>query len=200
MKQKLLLFATLAITLLSSCKKNEAHENDNNIDHAAVQQVLNNPNENLQRSMFRLLNSAEKSAVWQQKYQDLLKRSDLSLEQRDFVKSLSKYVSNSKVFSKEYRNTTNENMEGGFRTKAITLFGESNALLILASLQNEVLLSRNEPELPDCRCSTSSDYCVPIPTDVKCRVSAWCQSLSSGCGTFWSYSCDGLCRNAILGA
>jgi hypothetical protein len=40
-----------------------------------------------------------------------------------------------------------------------------------------------------CQCSTSSDYC---PIWGYCRPSAC--STQSGCGTFWSYPCNGVCR------
>lgn len=40
-----------------------------------------------------------------------------------------------------------------------------------------------------CQCSTSSDYC---PIWGYCRPGV-CQ-MQSGCGTFWSYPCNGVCR------
>jgi hypothetical protein len=41
-----------------------------------------------------------------------------------------------------------------------------------------------------CECSTSSDYC-PI---LKTCISGACSETTSGCGTFWSYPCNGACR------
>lgn len=47
-----------------------------------------------------------------------------------------------------------------------------------------------EPKLSPCQCSTSSDYC---PIWGYC-VPGVCNSTSSGCGTFWSYPCNGVCK------
>jgi hypothetical protein len=41
-----------------------------------------------------------------------------------------------------------------------------------------------------CTCSQESDYC---PVRTSC-VAGGCQKLSSGCGTFWIYACDGSCQ------
>lgn len=41
-----------------------------------------------------------------------------------------------------------------------------------------------------CTCSTQSDYC---PISGYCHGTS-CTPTESGCGTFWTYSCDGACR------
>jgi hypothetical protein len=41
-----------------------------------------------------------------------------------------------------------------------------------------------------CTCSTQSDWC---PISGYCHSTA-CTPTESGCGTFWTYSCDGACR------
>jgi hypothetical protein len=47
-----------------------------------------------------------------------------------------------------------------------------------------------EQQAGPCQCSTSSDYC---PIWGSCR-SGVCQTQGGGCGTFWSYPCNGVCR------
>lgn len=42
-----------------------------------------------------------------------------------------------------------------------------------------------------CTCSTQSDYC---PITGYCNGNTECKPTESGCGTIWSYSCDGACR------
>jgi hypothetical protein len=47
-----------------------------------------------------------------------------------------------------------------------------------------------ELEQTSCECSTSSDYCSIWSA---CR-SGGCATTADGCGTFWSYPCNGACR------
>ena len=42
-----------------------------------------------------------------------------------------------------------------------------------------------------CECSTTSDWC---PISGYCSGGTNCIPTQSGCGTLWSYSCDGACR------
>jgi len=47
-----------------------------------------------------------------------------------------------------------------------------------------------EFEKRDCGCSTDSDWC---PISGYCKAGS-CTRTTSGCGTFWNYPCDGMCR------
>ena len=49
---------------------------------------------------------------------------------------------------------------------------------------------QDPPSGPPCECSTESDYC---PITGYCGA-ANCSPTQSGCGTIWSYPCNGACR------
>ncbi len=74
--------------------------------------------------------------------------------------------------------------------EVVAAFGRDRARAMLAILGPE---EPDDPELPavSCGCSVSSDYCSG---GRRCRLGLQgCVRSSSGCGTFYSYPCDGLC-------
>ena len=56
------------------------------------------------------------------------------------------------------------------------------------SISAALLVEFSRPNLPDCSCSTSSDWCNTV-----CTGTGSCEHSESGCGTFWLYPCNGQC-------
>ncbi|MBV9379284.1 MAG: bacteriocin fulvocin C-related protein [Streptosporangiaceae bacterium] len=84
------------------------------------------------------------------------------------------------------------------REAAITAFGNEEAKALLATLGPVQASLTPLAGCPGCECSTQDDYCWPAhccPSD--CGTSArtcWCSPPDSGgCGTFYSYDCNGMC-------
>lgn len=48
-----------------------------------------------------------------------------------------------------------------------------------------------------CECSQGSDWCSPIGDYAECGEDA-CTKKNSGCGTFWSWACDGMCQATMV--
>lgn len=69
---------------------------------------------------------------------------------------------------------------------ATSNLGASNRWTNLGPVRQDMQLATS-----DCQCSTESDWC---PMFGVCTFGN-CTSTNSGCGTLWSYSCDGSCRN-----
>lgn len=51
----------------------------------------------------------------------------------------------------------------------------------------------------DCKCSMGSDWCMPLVGMFECSDNDPCSKTKSGCGTFWTWACDGLCSVTAAG-
>jgi hypothetical protein len=83
------------------------------------------------------------------------------------------------------------------REAAITAFGNKEAKALLATL-GPAHVNVTPAGCPGCECSTQDDYCWPAHCcPSSCGTSAQtclCSPPDSGgCGTFWSYDCNGMC-------
>jgi hypothetical protein len=79
------------------------------------------------------------------------------------------------------------------KNDAISAFGFREAKSLLATLDNKPLQTRDDEAAEiQCGCSTQSDWC---DSGYHC-VGGGCTLTGSGCGTFYGYACDGLCRIA----
>jgi hypothetical protein len=76
------------------------------------------------------------------------------------------------------------------KNDAISAFGFKDAKSLLATMDDKPLQPRDNNE--QCGCATQSDYC---DSGYHC-VGGGCTQTGSGCGTFYEYPCDGLCRLA----
>jgi hypothetical protein len=88
----------------------------------------------------------------------------------------------------------------GLEKKFRSLFGDEAAAIVSR------LARENQSSMPimevdatglkavlQCSCSTASDYCSPSP--YRCYTNNPTCSQTSGCGTFFIYTCNGTCQN-----
>jgi hypothetical protein len=168
-----------------------AHNADNlptEYDHLAQFSVT------YRRAIFHALSPAARNSLWQQHFQRYLAaHPTLSPEQVAFVKMAQSRMSpmlfsddQSMAPSKELTAVASE-----LESRATTLFAESEIHALLANL-GPIAVSEPSVEGVACECSRSSDYCSNRGSGYRCTASN-CDYKSSGCGTFWSYPCNGIC-------
>lgn len=75
-----------------------------------------------------------------------------------------------------------------------------NTKLAMTSLSGDLDTDQStlDMDLPNCSCSTDSDWCggvdVEGPPTQKCKKEVnSCKRLERGCGFLWVWACDGLC-------
>lgn len=175
--------------LIFSCKK---QDNVTPALNEASIQVLKTNNQDLQRSMFRLLTPDEKANVWINKYNEYLKISKLSESQAIFIKSLIDIIKPEMyINSEKYFLSINEPL---LKEQAIKLFGFKGAKSLLTTLSRWI----EDEEVDDetggggggvgCSCNKKDDWCSPM----KC--STWeCNPTLDGCGWWLSKKCNGKC-------
>lgn len=140
------------------------------------------------RAIYAQLPQNDRQSLWLEQLQRYRSaHPGLSAEQRDVLDVASAFVERGFVAA-EGEFGANERM----RESMIAAFGEDGA---------RALFTRLGPE-PDptgsvgtagavCTCSTWDDWC----SGTTCMNFGECDRTSSGCGTFWSTHCDGICYN-----
>lgn len=73
-------------------------------------------------------------------------------------------------------------------------FGKDQAASMIATLgpSETQTASRVTPNTPSCTCAAASDWCN---NNTRCVGLVTACNHHGGCGSFWSYTCDGLCYN-----
>ena len=78
--------------------------------------------------------------------------------------------------------------------KVISVLGKEKTAYLFASMassEEEYDLIQKSETMPNCKCSTKSNFCSGV---LKCTASDECSSTSAGCGFFFLYSCSGNCK------
>jgi hypothetical protein len=71
-------------------------------------------------------------------------------------------------------------------------FGKDEAHALFATLGPDTRPPASvTPQLSSCQCSTWDDLCIGSICYYQAGYS--CDRTDLGCGTFWSYHCDGIC-------
>lgn len=138
----------------------------------------------MQRSMFKLLSTEEKSTLWKSKFEIYLQNSELSEVQKVFVEKLIGVIRPELYnnLNPSYPNNVNEKL---LRETALKLFGVKESYNLLGTISNPNVAA---PAPGNCSCSKSSDWCHEA---LYC--STWLCNETSGCGTFLAYTCNGKC-------
>jgi hypothetical protein len=188
--KKLLIVLPFILFGIIGCNKSGTVDNLNNYENLTNTQqvVLKEPNEDLQRNMFRLLSAEEKSQLFITKYANILKNENLNALQVAFVKKIQAFVSPAM-----YKSNTKPYVEADIKAEALSLFGIKKATRLLASLDTRLDAATmdefSDVNTPNCHCSTGSDWCG---SSTFCSTSVDCKS-KGGCGTFWTWTCNGIC-------
>jgi hypothetical protein len=201
-KAPLLTFVLLLPLIIAGCSKNNLNKEEANL----VESVLTaKPDE--QRAAYQLLSPNEKSLVWQAHIKAFLKSEPLTPQQSAFCNTLLTQISPS-LFNKAQRTSEFDLLMHNMKNEAIATLGFLKAAFLLTSLHasyrefvaslpgnasNDAFLQGADDELASgkCGCNTSSDWCIIGRT---CKQSYNCTNTTDGCGTTWSYSCNGKCE------
>jgi hypothetical protein len=181
--KKVSIICILCCFMMSACKKSDLKNLDLDQAETTLNEVLKTSDKTLQKSMYKLLDNDEKAEIWKLKFTKILKTESLDKRQIAFINLLIEIVK-PELFDNlndRYRNQINDM---SLKNTAIELFGLSKSFNILATLnESEYIMA-----LGGCKCSKKSDWCEGI---LICR-NDYCEE-TSGCGTFWSYTCNGGC-------
>jgi hypothetical protein len=159
-----------------------------------------------QKYCFNQMNSSNKARIWMERisyisslYKSSIKKSKI-LELKTFIKPELYSTKQRGNFEITINKWVDDNKE---------LFGLENIRLILTTLNELIISNTKTDDLTEanyaailcpprcgngdpcptcCTCSTQSSWCVSVPC-----TSGGCQVTNGGCGTLWSYSCNGWC-------
>lgn len=210
----------ICLSFLVSCSKNENNaqflNRENPIDKELLNVIENSENNvAIQKLSFRTLTSNEKEALWKIQI-DYYLSSELNDNQKDVLRKLKDFIS-SETFESRYSPDILKNFSDKWTGEAKKFFSSDLIRTIVSEIHTKeycedyVIASKNPANprsvtlsaqsqaamvspnvvVPDCACSTSSDYCGSY---ALCS-STWrsCTS-TSGCGFLWLYTCNGLCK------
>jgi hypothetical protein len=192
-----LILSLFLFVALFSCSKSDPVKEDNSNNPIAEQFASSNVPE--QKVMYGLFAANEKNDLWKAKYAMILSQNtSLTKEQRKFVIEVYNYLKPELfIDGSDYRNQFATSKEREIRNKAIQLFGFERGRWLLTdpTVPSETAMYELMPAPEDggdyslkCQCSTKSSYCG---SNYDC-VSSSCEQ-SEGCGTFWTYTCNGRC-------
>jgi hypothetical protein len=160
----------------------------------------------VQRAIFRSYEPSKKREIWLEKIKYLLDNENYTPEEYAHVEKIRDHL------TANYFNPDSIKTETGIRTQFITdwiSYAKNNlgwsekylAFVIYRlytkpeQLDNEISAVRKlsqqavaDSEVATCDCKITDDYC----NGSSC-ASFDCQQ-TSGCGTFWQYTCDGACQ------
>lgn len=187
--RRLLLLLVTLISVFSACKKTNGFNNHSEASKSVLDMSAYSPQE--KRVIYNLLSETEKCNMWKTHLVHCLVTEARFPSQRQFIQEMIDYLTPS-FFS--HKVTSEENLKlGTFRARCIELFGFTKSVYILNSLDN---IDTEEPATNSfesgqvCDCSIESDWCSGF---TSCRA-VTCTAKEDGCGTFWHYSCNGICR------
>lgn len=158
------------------------------------------------RAIFSRLTPDQKANVWIKKLREVLNNVDLNRAQHRLLEHVIEKI-NPDIFDKNkekylivadntLKNVFGETLAGNIFSKLSSMqeLKESQAKSIVYGMSSITQTNGgvSASSVADCGCSSSSDYCG---VTVDCSTGgAWtCEESDWGCGTLWSYSCDGRC-------
>lgn len=160
------------------------------------------------KAVFRNASSNDKSALWQTHLAlFLVKHPELNERQKKIILAAMS-LATPEFFERRPSDTAwKTKVRDPLRSleeQIASAFSRKDAVKIFATLDDDtefancsatyagpVLLKNiNYQRAPSCTCSTKSDWC---PISGYCSSTS-CSPTDSGCGTFWSYPCNGDCR------
>ena|SRR2546421_11136 len=173
---KFILFIVISLVLVIGSAEVRHPQNETE----QVYSSLNSVTLPTRRELFRHLTSQQKSAVW---------RYHLRRETKQHPELTTEQVA---IIQEAFTLATADEFEQRSSLESLTIeiheaFSGALAREIFAQLGNSVKNHHAVDEL-GCDCSRTSDYCSTSCFGNGCAVADY------GCGTFWVYSCDGLCR------
>lgn len=188
-------FVVITLVLLS-CQKNQTK-----ID-GLTQEEYNNTRKNLdvisktseiheEVVIFNTLTSSEKANVWNLHLRSCIKSMKLNETQKNIINEALDILNPSL-----YKQGASLNNLKRIDAKIKMNFEPKELRTIFMTLPNQATITKiiTPPSGPSCECSVKSDYCGTFESNssqAKCQTQKC--STSSGCGTFFAYTCNGRC-------
>lgn len=172
-----------------------------------------------QRAIFRSLNAEMRLALWKDKF-TALKQLDWTAKEVDLLKQIEAtltlnifkedYLSNEEFkvnlemkFNSwiKYCSTELHWTDGRIYSLLGTLENQINDKNVLDDFHININHLKNSDEAPGsgtCECNSSSDYCSGLIGSGgslgHCATGTHCSTTTLGCGTLWTFSCNGMCE------
>jgi hypothetical protein len=152
----------------------------------SYQDFIHQPQE-YQKGIFAALSPAARSNLWREHFsQFLAENPQLSADQVSFVKQAT-LLASPQFFAKPDYAALEQLVARGEQ-----LFASSELSSLFAQLGSTDNSNVGTTGVA-CECSTRSDWCWNRGADYFCTTYYYCDYSSSGCGTWFAYSCNGLC-------
>jgi hypothetical protein len=162
---------------------------------------------NYRRAIYSALTPEERSRLWQEQFERILERDDLTDNQRDVVLEAIQLATPDLFSSLKNRHNParlqDRERVAAFEKKAREVFGKTGAGDLFARIgpadveygvirpRGTAPIEKGLEKAAGCSCSDSSDYCSSA---FNCQ-SGGCTLIRDECGTLWTYDCDGQCQS-----
>lgn len=165
-------------------------QNSDRLDEVVRTEIIAFEDLEVQVMIFNVIPPERKAFVWREKFDELLESNHYDNKQKAFINSLK-----ARAKTNLYKNPNVAEAQINYFNKrrefGANLFSDEELRSIMINLDNiSPAISGSGASL--CKCSTDSDWCdVPVAAGTcsgDCGLST-----SSGCGTLWGYSCNGIC-------
>jgi hypothetical protein len=167
-----------------------------------------------QKGVFRTLTKEEKAQMWISKLEEVLELT-WSETEISYIESMKEAI-NENWFDLDISDVDKLKRDEFLQQKIAegnTEVGLSMGMLYSLFARIDIPVDPNAPSymkpLPygsggsssgntgDCKCSQSSDWCLQSGYDCE-DDDLGCNETAHGCGTFWTYKCNGICQASLL--
>jgi hypothetical protein len=192
MKNKILalLFALSFFGL--SCNKADRVASSEKVDKQLITEITKLTNVQAQKTVYRNLNKTEKYQLWQDHLNQFVDDKSLSAKQLEVLQLVIKTITPDFFASGVVSKNPNYQKIAEIDYMVKKEFKENDLLeTIFSNVSDIAVYAEYPPGSSNCKCSSNSDYCSGA-YNICYDMSKYCDVVG-GCGTLWSYDCNGLC-------
>lgn len=182
-----------ALTSNANAKENDDDNNNNeNVDMAKINAVYALTPASVRRQAFTLLTTKEKFVFWNNLTDIKIDNSNLNESQKDLLEDLQETFLKKKFFTEQGTNLRNAfvNNQAQIKTQ-LNNAGITDLMFYNIFMSGRFSAQDPQPQdvlvgghTPSCGCNVGSAFNFS-------NCGGQCSSASSGCGFFWSFSCNG---------
>lgn len=210
------LLTPIVLFLALSCSKKQASSvsQSQSVNTQLLDEIENLNTKSAKKISYAFLNKQERLTLWQRHLSYYLD-ADLSSAQKAHIQSLLKYISAEtfaddvnlvrlEEFTKPWMETAKQLFEKSLLNDLVSdIHPRAYSIDFVSALKKRMENSAaslktatvvTQPVTNDsggnCSCSTKSDYC---DAHMQCTLPSGGCTQQSGCGTLWSYTCNGNC-------
>jgi hypothetical protein len=144
-----------------------------------------------QKLAYLTLDTNEKAAIWKEHLSEIIKSGIFNAQKNKLLTEIAATIKPA-MFQQPKQFSEMSDYERDWLERANKVFSKNELKIAVSSLSipSTLAVNPNVVQQPSsCGCSQSSDWCG---SNFYCD-SANCTKASSGCGTFFQYSCNGNC-------